>query len=241
MQIGDAHLNETADKFRTKIAKWADKISDIFKPNGSPSVISKLDHQLQSAALIKSKIENFYEAFIKPDNTDEIKFLTYPGLGDGIRLFKYADQCGKGFSSRADVEILRSIFLQFGAYMDFINKSVTNDDQFLNPFKPKGEKFKILDEVQANWHNDEYFCHELFNGCNPFTIAVANPETIRPEFHQIKDENGNPVDLRAIPHGDLFISRYPEVRKFAYPNSELPCKRGIYYLEPEILTAIIGG
>lgn len=43
-EIGDAHLNEIADKFRTKIVKWADRISDIFKPNGSSSVLSKFDH-----------------------------------------------------------------------------------------------------------------------------------------------------------------------------------------------------
>lgn len=91
MRIGEAHLNSMADKFRTKIAKWADKISDIFKPNGSPSVFTKIDQQLQSLGMIKSQIENFYESFIAPDNTDEIKFLTYPGLPDGIRLFKYAD------------------------------------------------------------------------------------------------------------------------------------------------------
>lgn len=184
MRIGEAHLNSMADKFRTKIAKWADKISDIFKPNGSPSVFTKIDQQLQSLGMIKSQIENFYESFIAPDNIDEIKFLTYPGLPDGIRLFKYADQVGRGFSLRADDEILRSIFLQFGAHMDFVKKSVQNEDQFLHPFKPKGEKFVVLEDiVQKNWHTDEYFCHELFNGCNPYTIAVANPETLRPEFH----------------------------------------------------------
>lgn len=41
--------------------------------------------------MIKNQIENFFEAFIKPDNNDEIKYLTYPNLPDGIRLFKYAD------------------------------------------------------------------------------------------------------------------------------------------------------
>eukprot|EP00347_Sterkiella_histriomuscorum_P016089 403354533 len=240
MAVGDQHLNDIADKFRTKISKWADKISDIFKPNGSPDVISKFDHKIQSLSMIKQQIENFYESFIKPDNIDEIKFLPYK-LPDGLRLFKQADQCGKGFSFRADVEILRSVFLQFGAYMDFIKKSVSNDDQFYSPFIPKGEKFLILKDVQQNWHNDEYFCHELFNGCNPFTIAVANPETLRPEFHQIKDEAGNHVDLRAFPHGDLFISRYPETRPFAHPNSPLPAQRGIYFLEPEVLTAIVDG
>lgn len=99
----------------------------------------------------------------------------------------------------------------------------------------------MLEEVQKNWNTDEYFCHELFNGCNPYTISVANPETLRPEFHEIKDDVGNPVNLRAIPHGDLFISRYEELRNFAWPNSTTAKDRGIYFMEPEILTAIIDG
>lgn len=190
--------------------------------------------------MIKKQIESLREDFFKRDNTDLIEFMTYPNLSDGIRLFKYADQVGKGFSFRADVEILRSIFLQFGAHLDYISKSVQNEDQFLHPFKPKGQKFVVLEEVvQKHWFEDEYFCHELFNGCNPLTIAIANQETLRSEFHEIKDENGNPVNLRAIPHGDLFISRYPETRSFAHPNSPLAKERGIYFLEPEVLTAII--
>lgn len=125
--------------------------------------------------------------------------------------------------------------------MDFIKKSVKNEDQFYAPFIPKGAKFLVLEEVQKNWNTDEYFCHELFNGCNPYTISVANPETLRPEFHEIKDDEGNPVNLRAIPHGDLFISKYSELRSFAWPNSTTAQARGIYFMEPEVLTAIIDG
>lgn len=242
MRIGDAHLVDIADKFRSKISKWADKISDIFLPNGSPSVLSKFDYQLQYLAFIKDKIENVYETFIKPDNTEEIRYLTYEGLPDGIRLFKYANQCGKGFSVRADFELLRVVGLQFGAYMDFVKQSTTHDDQYLAPYKPKGDKFKILDEVQKWWHTDEYFVRELFNGCNPFTIEVANSKNIRAEFRELKDHNGHAVDLDAYPEGDLFISRYPETRPFAYPNSAELCKtRGIYFLEPEVLTCVEGG
>lgn len=242
MRVGDAHLVDIADKFRSKLTKWADKISDIFMPNGSPSVLSKFDYQLQYLAFLKDKIENIYETFIKPDNTDEIKYLTYEGLPDGIRLFKYANQCGRGFSFRRDVEMLRDVGLQFGAFMDFVKNSTTHDDQYLAPYKPKGDKFKILDEVQRWWHTDEYFVRELFNGCNPFTIEVANNKNIRAEFRELKDHNGNPVDLNAYPEGDLFISRYPEVRSFAYPNSADLCKsRGIYFMEPEVLTCVEGG
>lgn len=93
--------------------------------------------------MLKRQIENFYEAFAKGDNTDEIKFLPF-SMGDGIRLFKSSDQCGKGFSFRADVEILRSVFLHFGLYMDFIKKSALADDPFYTPFIPKGDKFKVL-------------------------------------------------------------------------------------------------
>jgi hypothetical protein len=91
MIIGNAHLQDIADKFRTKISKWADKISDIISPNGSPSISSKLDYQIDKLAFIRQKIENVYEILIKPNNNDEIKYLTYGGLPDGIRLFKYAD------------------------------------------------------------------------------------------------------------------------------------------------------
>lgn len=182
-EIGRNHLNNIADKFQSKIAKLLNKVEGILRPNGTQTIVSKIDHKIKSTIFIKQQIENFFEAFIKPDNNDEIKYLTYTGLPDGVRLFKYADQCGKGFSIRADVEILRSIFTQLGCHMDFINKSITNDDQYYHPFVPKGEKFLIVKEVVENWWKDDYFCHELFNGCNPYTIKVANPQTLRPEFH----------------------------------------------------------
>lgn len=39
----------------------------------------------------------------------------------------------------------------------------------------------------------------------------------------------------------MFISQYPEARSFAYPNSKHADERGIYFLEPEILSAIVDG
>lgn len=77
--------------------------------------------------------------------------------------------------------------------------------------------------MAEHWPSDEYFCHELFNGVNPFTIRVVNDvrTDIHPEFLHLNDENGNKLDLSAIPHGDLFVSKYKELRNFAYPNSKL--------------------
>jgi hypothetical protein len=47
------------------------------------------------------------------------------------------------------------------------------------------------------------------------------------------------IDLSKFERGDLFISQYPETRRFATPNYEHAKNRGIYFMEPEILTAII--
>lgn len=125
--------------------------------------------------------------------------------------------------------------------MDFVAKSVTNDDQYHLPFQPKGEKFLIVKDVADNWYKDDFFVYELFNGCNPFTIKVADPQTLRPEFHQLRDDAGELIDLTKFPHGDLFISQWPEVRPFAYPNSKIADDRKIYFLEPEVLSAIVDG
>lgn len=123
-----------------------------------------------------------------------------------MKLFKYADQCGRGFSVRSDVEIARSIALQFGTSFDFIKKSAMHEDQYFHPFLPKGDRFSIVEDVANNWFKDEYFCYELFNGCNPFTIKVAEVDKLRPEFKELLDEHGQPIDLTKFPHGDLFVS-----------------------------------
>jgi hypothetical protein len=71
---------------------------------------------------------------------------------------------------RSNSEILRSIALQVGCYIDFVKKSLVSEDQYLHPYKPKGSKFLILEEVAQHWATDEYFARELFNGCNPLSV-----------------------------------------------------------------------
>ena len=57
--------------------------------------------------MIKDILENFFEVFVTPNNNDEIIYEDYGYKG--LRLFKKADQVGRGFSVRSDVAILRSI------------------------------------------------------------------------------------------------------------------------------------
>lgn len=93
-----------------------------------------------------------------------------------------------------------------------------------------------MNEVAESWFTDEYFIHELFNGCNPCTIKIVqDPCVLRPEFHELRDDNGHPIDLHKIPKGDLFINTYYELRNFCHPNQLLAEIRKIYIMEPEIL------
>ncbi|CDW84295.1 arachidonate 15-lipoxygenase [Stylonychia lemnae] len=237
--LAEKHLEYIESKFTSKLSKIANSIESVFRPNGGTNILTPIQKQLENFLAIKAKLENGYEAFIKPNNNDKIQYLDY-GL-PGLRLFKYADQVGRGFSLRSDIQILRSVFLQLGTSIDFIKKSADADDQFHLPFVPKGEKFSIVKEVALNWYKDEYFCFELFNGCNPFTIKVAEVEKLRQEFKELYDEHDQLIDLSKFERGDLFISQYPELRKFATPNYEHASTRGLYFREPEVLSAIVDG
>lgn len=95
-----------------------------------------------------------------------------------LDCFRYASDVGRGFSVRSDVEFLRSIFTQTGASMDFIKKSIKTDDPFYIPFLPKADKYDIVKIAAENWHTDKYFCNELFNGCNPYTIKVVKAHDV---------------------------------------------------------------
>jgi len=144
---------------------------------------------------------------------------------------------GRGFSLRSDVEFLRSFFLQVGANLDFIRKSIDADDPFFKPFLPKGSKYAPVKIVADNWYKDDFFCNELFNGCNPFTIRVIKEKYLRPEFTKITDENDVPIDLNRF-GSNLFINQYPELRAHCWPNYKYALLRNLFVMEPEILTAI---
>ena len=90
--------------------------------------------------------------------------------------------------------------------------------------------------------SDECFVNELFNGCNPCSVRVvdkANPK-YNPEFKKIQGEDGKAIDLDSFDKGDLIWSSYPEIRRFAWPNVTGDY-RGIYCVEPEVLTSLRGG
>lgn len=54
--------------------------------------------------------------------------------------------------------------------MDFVKNSRKNEDQYL-AFVPDDNRFDMVREVVSNnWSDDEYFCHELINGVNPFSV-----------------------------------------------------------------------
>jgi len=59
------------------------------------------------------------------------------------------------------------------------------------PFIPKGNKYDIVETVAKNWYNDDFFCNELFNGMNPYTIRVISPGDVRKEFTELYDEGAN--------------------------------------------------
>jgi len=67
--------------------------------------------------------------------------------------------------------------------MDFVKNSIKCDDPFFIPFKPNDKKFDIVKYNAENWFKDDFFCFELFNGCNPYTIRIVKPDDLRPEFH----------------------------------------------------------
>lgn len=100
-------------------------------------------------------------------------------------------------------------------------------------------KWDIVKYSHENWDKDEYFCNELFNGCNPYTIRVVTHEQLRPEFKQLTDGCGCPIDLSKYGHGELFLSTYEELRDFVYPAvKESNKSRKLYAMEPQILTCI---
>ena len=104
---------------------------------------------------------------------------------------------------------------------------------------PKGDKWDLVKLAAEHWYDDQYFCNELFNGCNPFTIKVVTHDQVRDEFKLLKDENNNGIDLSTIPKGSLFLSSYPELTSFVYPNNKEECQdRELYVMQPEILTCI---
>lgn len=116
-------------------------------------------------------------------------------LGKKLDCFRYASDVGRGFSLRSDVEVLRSLLRQIGANMDFVRKSIKTEDPFYLPFLPPGNKFDIVKMAADNWYTDKYFCNELFNGCNPYTIRVIEPSKVPEEFKEIVCPDGNKINL----------------------------------------------
>ena len=147
-----------------------------------------------------------------------ISYKKYPVENDHTRCFRYASEVGRGFSFRSDIEFLRSFLVQAGAQMDFIKKSINCDDPFYIPFKPDDKKFEVVKYNAMNWFKDDFFCFELFNGCNPYTIRIVKPEELRTEFHQLLDANSKPVDLNQYKF--LLLNEYTELRDFCYPNNK---------------------
>jgi hypothetical protein len=118
-----------------------------------------------------------------------------------------------------------------------VSNSKNLEDQY-EGFIPKGEKFDLVRKVVAqNWYEDEFFCNELFNGCNPLSVYVVDHERIKihEEFFHLKDSNGQPL-VEQFPKGDLFVSKYTELRNYVWPNVDEEVTR-ICAVEPQILSA----
>ena len=47
-------------------------------------------------------------------------------------------------------------------------------------FVPDDKRFDMVREVVSNnWNDDEYFCHELINGVNPFSVQVVDHVNVK--------------------------------------------------------------
>jgi hypothetical protein len=120
-----------------------------------------------------------------------------------------------------------------------VRQSCDGGDQFL-AFLPHDQVWDEVRNIVANyWNEDEFFANELFNGVNPFTVTVADPNNVHDEFHNLQRADGSKIDLKSFARGELFVSKYPEIRKWVCPNFE--DDRGLYCLEPEILICVKDG
>jgi Lipoxygenase len=100
----------------------------------------------------------------------------------------------------------------------------------------------VREVVAKNWSNDEYYCHELMNGVNPFSVHLVDHINVKinQEFINLKDENNQPV-VEQFSRGDLFVCKYAELRQFVYPNTNSDLKREVLVLEPEVLFGVRDG
>jgi hypothetical protein len=109
--LADKHLEGMKNKFESKLTKLVKGVESVIWSNGGSNALTPVQKVLESIEDLRSKLKNGYESLIKPNNNDLIKWEKYPLETGDIKLYRYADQVGRGFSIRSDFQILRSIFL----------------------------------------------------------------------------------------------------------------------------------
>ncbi len=193
--LGVSHLNALSESFNSRISKYVESISNFCMPKGSDANIFSNIKAIQVSSYQKINfIQSTFKSFFRKGHNNYIKFLDYP-ISKDQRCLRYASDIGRSYTTRGDFEMIRTIFLQFCSECDFIKNSKEADDPFYLPFIPKGEKFDIVKMAAQHWYTDEYFCNELFNGCNPFTIRQVSPSEVRDAFKQLTDDDDRAIDL----------------------------------------------
>ncbi len=92
---------------------------------------------------------------------------------------KKADNVGFGFKLYSKQVIFRSVINSLEQNLDFIKNSRLLEDQYL-AFVPESKRYEFIRSYATNnWHLDEFFCHELLNGVNPFTVQVVDHNKVK--------------------------------------------------------------
>eukprot|EP00347_Sterkiella_histriomuscorum_P017751 403348136 len=232
--IATAHVEHMKSNFSDGFFKTVGKFVSNIK-------VMSLSESIEQA----SQKYSLFRAALKAFNSNSSKWIYHKdyNLKDQnrkkIRMPKKAENVGYGFKSQSRQTIFRQIINSLETNMDFVKNSRTTQDQYL-AFVPDDQKFNQVKEVTANnWQDDSFFCHELINGVNPFSVQVVDHVSVKinQEFIQLKDENNMPV-VEQYNRGDLFVCKYPELRPYVYPNSNSDLKREIMVMEPEILFGV---
>lgn len=196
-RIGKDHVLDIQKEFTGPLVKLGQFIQDL--PNVLPGLQSTLASAEQIAKTINATI-----AAMASNNSCWIRHDKYDLKG--LRMPTKASRVGKGFGSKAKIELARSLMGVIESELDFVKNSAPGTDQFL-AFLPKDRRWDEVRTIVAQyWNEDEFFATELFNGVNPYTVKIAKPADVHEEFKHLARSNGELINLNDFEHGDLFVS-----------------------------------
>ncbi|CDW77802.1 allene oxide synthase 8r-lipoxygenase fusion protein [Stylonychia lemnae] len=232
--IAAEHMDHMKTEFSSGFFRT---IGNFVKEVRAINLVESFDQAAHKYSLIRAAIKAF--------SSNSAKWIYHKDYGmkdrnrKKLRLPKKAENVGFGFRQQSRQIIFRTVAASLDSTLDFTKGSRENQDQYL-AFLPDASKYDPVREVVAkNWSEDEYFCHELVNGVNPFSVQVVDHigVKIHQEFIHLKDSKGYPL-VEQFGRGDLLVCKYPELRAFVYPNVNEDLKREILVMEPEILIGV---